>query len=186
VGVLRILTGGHLIRPAEQLVAVVLRHTEQACNGLQRQLARHLFYEVTGLLRGGRLGDLLGANPQLLLQPPDRARSEATGDDLSQSGVLRGIHVEQHAALQVDGVARHLLRPHGDCAVRRAAEDVVALRHLLDVGVLGDQPVAFVSEPTRATGNVNPVDRLGLTQLGKLGDGQTREIELGIEEVEVR
>ena len=89
------------------------------------------------------------------------------------------------ALLQVDRVARHLLRPGRDGAVRRAAEDVVALGHLLDVGVLGHEPVAVVAEAAGAAGHVDPVDRLGLAQLGELLDGQTLEVQVRVEEVEV-
>ena len=53
-------------------------------------------------------------------------------------------------------------------------EDVAASRHLLDVGMLGHEPVALVAEAARAAGHVDPVDRLGLAQLGEFGDGQTR------------
>ncbi len=63
------------------------------------------------------------------------------------------------ASLQIDRVARHLLRPGRDRAVRRAGEDVAALRHLFDVGVLGDEPVALVAEPSGTAGHVDPVDR---------------------------
>ena len=172
VGVLGVLTAGHLVRPAEQLVAVVLRHAEQAGDGLQRQLARHLFDEVAGALRGRGLGDVLGALGKFVLQPPDGARGEAAGDDLAQPGVVRRVHVEHHAALQLDLLARHLLRPGRDSAVRPAGEDIAALRHLFDVGVLGDQPIALVPEAAGAAGYVDPVDGLGLAQLGELVDGQ--------------
>ena len=126
VGELGVLAAGHLVGPAEQLVAVVLRHAEQAGDGLQRQLARHLLDEVAAALGGRGLGDVLGALRELLLQPSDRARGESAGDDLAQPGVVRRVHVEHDAALQVDRVARHLLRPGRDGAVLPAGEDVAA------------------------------------------------------------
>ena len=73
VGELRVFPGSHLVRPAEQLVAVLLRHAEQAGDGLQRQLARHLLDEVAAALRRGGLDDVLGALGELLLQPADGA-----------------------------------------------------------------------------------------------------------------
>ena len=178
VGVLGVLAGGHLVGPAEQLVAVLLRHAEQAGDGLQRQLAGHLLDEVAGALGGGGLGDVLGALGEFLLQPSDRAWGETARDDLAQPGVLRCVHVEQDGLLQVDRVARHLLRPDRDGAVRRAAEDVAALGHLFDVGVLGDQPVALVAEPAGSAWHVDPVDGLGLAQLGEFGDGQALKVQV--------
>ena len=162
-----------------------MRNAEQAGDGLQRQLARHLFDEVTGA--GGRcgLGDLLGALAQLVLEPSDRPGREAAGDDLAQPGVLRRVHVQQHGLLQVDGVACHPLRPRRDGTVGRAAEDVAALRHLFDVGVLGDKPVALVAEAAGAARYVDPVDRLGLAQLGELLHGQALEVQRRVQEVEV-
>ena len=73
VGVLGVLAAGHLVGPAEQLVAVLLRHAEQAGDGLQRQLARHLLDEVAGALGGRGLGDVLRALREFLLQPSDGA-----------------------------------------------------------------------------------------------------------------
>ena len=52
---------------SEQLVAVLLRHAEQAGDGLQRQLAGHLLDEVAGALGRGGLGDVLGALAELVL-----------------------------------------------------------------------------------------------------------------------
>ena len=66
---------GHLVGPAEQLVAILLRHTEQTGDGLQRQLARHLLDEVAATRGSGVLGDVLGALGELLL-PAARWRAE--------------------------------------------------------------------------------------------------------------
>ena len=184
IGELGILAAGHLVGPAEQLVAVVLRHAQQAGDGLQRQFARHLLDEVA-TARGGRvLGDVLGALCELLLQPTDRAGGESPGDDLAQPGVVRGVHVEHDAALQFDVLARHFLGPGRDGAVLPTGEDVAAARHFLHVGVLGEDPVAVVLEATGAVGHVDPVDRLGLAELGELRHGKSGQVDVGIEEVE--
>ena len=185
VGVFGIRAAGHLVGPAEQLVAVLLRHTQQAGDGLQRKLARHLLDEVTGARGRRALGDVLGALGEFLLQPADRARGEAAGDDFAQPGVVRSVHVEHDAALHFDSLARHLLRPCRDGAVLPVGEDVAATRHLLDVGVLAEKPVAVVLEAAAAVGHVDPVDRFGLAELGKLGHGKSDQVDVGIEEVEV-
>ena len=185
VGVLGVLARGHLVGPAEELVPVLLGYAEQPGDRLQRQLARHLLDEVAGPLGSGGLGDLLRAGAELLLEPSDGARGETAGDDLAKPGVLRRVHVQQDGLLQIDRVAGHPLRPRRDRAVRRAAEDVVALGHLFDVGMLGHEPIAFVAEPSGTAGHVDPVDRLGLAELGELLDGQTLEVQGRVEEVEV-
>ena len=185
VGVLGVLAAGHLVGPAEQLVAVVLWNAEQAGDGLQRKLARHLLDEVAAALGGRGLGDVLGTLGEFLLQPSDGPWRETAGDDLAQPGVVRRVHVEHDAALQLDLLTFHLRRPNRDRTVQPAGEDVVALGHLFDIGVLGDDPVAVVLEATRSVGHVHPVNRLGLTQLGQLLDGQPGKVDVGVEEVEV-
>src|SRR5436190_1665048 len=77
---LRILTTGHLVGPAEQLVAVFLRDAEEAGDRLQRQLAADLLDEVAATLGRGRLCDVLGALGELFLEPADGTRGEAAGD----------------------------------------------------------------------------------------------------------
>jgi len=59
------------------------------------------------------------------------------------------------------------------------------LGDLFDIGVLGDEPIAFVTEPPGTTGYVDPVDRLRLAELGELLDRQTLEVQRRVEEVEV-
>ncbi len=62
---------GHLVRPAEQLVAILLGgHTQQIGDRLQRQFARHLLDEVTAAVGGGLLGDDLGAPIEFVAQRP--------------------------------------------------------------------------------------------------------------------
>jgi len=98
---------------------------------------------------------------------------------------MRRIHVEHDAALQFDLLTLHLLRPRRDCAVLPAREDVAAARHLLDVGVLGDDPIPFVLEAAGAARDVDPVDRLGLAELGEFRHRKPSQVDVGIEEVEV-
>ena len=184
VGVLGILAARHLVGPAEQLVAVVLRHTEQTGDGLQRQLARHLLDEVAGTFGRGGLRDVLRALVQFVLQAPDRPRGESAGDDLAQPGVVRGVHVEHDVALQVDRLALHVVGKARDRTVLPAGEDVAAPRHLLDVGVLGDHPVAAVVEAALADRLLVPPDRRDLAQLGQLVDRKSLDVDVGIEEVE--
>ena len=43
----------------------------------------------------------------------------------------------------------------------------------------------MVLEAAAAAGDVDPVDGLGLAQLGEFRDGQTDEVDVGIQEVEV-
>jgi hypothetical protein len=43
----------------------------------------------------------------------------------------------------------------------------------------------MVFEASRAAGDVYPVNRLGLAELGEFCDGQTDEVDVGIQEVEV-
>ena len=102
VGVLRVLATGHLVGPAEQLVAVLLRHAQQAGDRLQRQLARHLLDEVAGALGRRGLGDFLGALASSSCSRPIARGVKPAGDDLAQPGVVRRVHVEHDAALQVD------------------------------------------------------------------------------------
>jgi hypothetical protein len=46
VGELRVLVADHLIRPIEQLLAVLVRNAHQPRDGLQRKFARHLLNEI--------------------------------------------------------------------------------------------------------------------------------------------
>ena len=79
MGELGILVADHLVGPVEQLLAVFLRHAHQSGDGLQRQFARHLFDEVAGTLRGGRLGDAPGPLVEVVAQPLDGPRGERRG-----------------------------------------------------------------------------------------------------------
>jgi hypothetical protein len=106
-------------------------------------------------------------------------------DDLARPGVMRRVYVEHDVALQFDLLELRLLRPDWDGPVLPAGEDVAATRHLLDVRMLGDEPVALIPETARSAGNVDPVDGLGLTKLGELRHGHTREANVRVEEVEV-
>ena len=102
VGVLGILATGHLVGPTEDLVAVLLRHAEQAGDGLQRKLTRHLLDEVAACpRRRGALGDVLRALASSSSSRPMARGRETAGDDLAQPGVVRRVHVEHHVALQV-------------------------------------------------------------------------------------
>ena len=70
---LRILVAHHLVGPVEQLHSVFLGHTHQPGDGLQRELARHLFDEVAGALGCGGLDDGPGTLVEVIAQPLDGA-----------------------------------------------------------------------------------------------------------------
>ncbi len=175
VGELGILAAGHLVGPAEQLVAVVLRDAEQSGDGLQRQLTAT---PARRSRRRPRPRPSWRCSARAARAPPPAGRWRAgvkPREMILRSRVWCGASMLS-MTLRCSSIvlARHLLRPGRDGAVLPAGEDVAAPRHLLDVGVLGDQPVALVVEAAGAAGHVDPVDGLGLAQLGELLDGQTR------------
>jgi hypothetical protein len=99
--------------------------------------------------------------------------------------VVRSVHVQHDKPLHVDAVARHVVGEAGNDAILVAGEDVAAQRHLFDVLVLGDRPVAPVVEAAPlARRLLDPADGLRLAQLGELLDGQTLDVDVGIKEVE--
>ena len=183
-GELRILVADHLVGPVEQLHAVFLRHTHQPGDGLQRQLARHLFDEVAGTFGGGGRDDLPGALVEVVAQPLDRPRGEAAGDDLAQVGVLRGVHVEQHELARLELLADRALAIARQGGVLQAGEHVAAQRDLFDVLVLGHHPEAAVVEPADADGLLVPPDRRGPPQLGQFLDRQPLGVDVRVGEIE--
>ncbi len=185
VGELRVVAAGHLVRPVEQLAAILLRHAEQTGDRLQRQLARHLLDEVPGTCGRRSLGDLLRTLVEFVVQASDGPRSETAGDDLAQPGVVRRVHVEHDEPLHLDVLARDVVVEPRDHPVFVAGEDVAAPRHLLDVVELGDRPVAAVVESAARAGSLFvPPDRRGRPQLGKLLDRQPLSVDVGVGEIE--
>ncbi len=166
-GELRVLVTDHLVGPVEQFHAVFLGHAQQAGDGLQRQLARHLFDEVAGALRRRGLDDALGTIVEVLTQPLDGARSEATGDDLAQVGVLGSVHVQQHELAGVALFADRALAVARQGGVLQTGKDVAAPRDLFDVLVFRHHPKAAVVEPAHPVGLLVPPDRRGPPQLGE-------------------
>jgi hypothetical protein len=51
--------------------------------------------------------------------------------------------------------------------------------------MLSHEPIAFVAEPSGTAGHVDPMDGLGLAELGELLDRKTLEVQGGVQEVEV-
>jgi hypothetical protein len=90
------LVSDHLVRPVEELLAVLLRHTHQPGDRLQRKFTRHLLDEVTRALRRGLLNDVVRTLAKFFAQGFDGARGECARDDLAQVRVVRGVLVEEH------------------------------------------------------------------------------------------
>ncbi len=104
IGELGIVIADHAVGPVEEFLAVLERHAEQARDGLQRQLGRHLLDEVAGTRRGRVLGDALGPLIQVIAQPGDDAWREAARDELPEPSVLRRVHVDQSEPASLDEV----------------------------------------------------------------------------------
>ena len=181
---LGILVAGHLIGPAEQLVALLLRHTEQSGDHLEGQLTRHLLDEVAMPLRRSGLDDVLRALGEFITKTFHRTWGEPTRDDAAQAIVVLAVHVEQDDALHVDVFALDVIGELRNGGIRPGVIDVAAARHLLDVFVPGDHPVTAVIEPALADLLLAPPDRRDLAQLGQFVDGQPHDIAVRIEEVE--
>ena len=181
---LGILVAHHLVRPVEQLHAVLLGHAHQAGDGLQRQFAGHLLDEVAGTLGRGGLDDAPGTLVEVVAKPLDGSGGEAARDDLAQPGVLRRVHVEQDELARLDLLADRAVFVAGQGGVLQAGEDVAAQRDLLDVLVLGHHPEAAVVEPACADRLFVPPDRRGSAQLGQFLDGQSLGVDVGVGEIE--
>ena len=184
VGELGVLVAHHLVRPVEEFHPVLLGHTQQAGDGLQRQLAGHLLDEVAGTLGGGGLDDAPGTLGEVVAQPLDGSGGEAARDDLAQPGVLRRVHVQQDEFAPVDLLADRAVFVAGQRGLLQAGEDVAAQRDLLDVLVLGHHPEPAVVEPAFAERLFVPPDRRGTAQLGQFLDRQSLGVDVRVGEIE--
>ncbi|SKU56632.1 Uncharacterised protein [Mycobacteroides abscessus subsp. massiliense] len=182
--VVGIVVRGHLVGPVEHFRAVFLGNPEQAGDGLQRQLARHLLNEIAGSLSGRILGDVLGPFVELITQPSDGTRGEAAGNDLAQPRVVRGVHVQDDEPLDLDVLTFHIVAEPRDRPVFPAREDIAAQRHLLDMLVLGDHPVAAIVEAADSVGLFLPPNGSRLPKLLELLDRKSLGIDLRVGEVE--
>ncbi|SKU41776.1 Uncharacterised protein [Mycobacteroides abscessus subsp. abscessus] len=151
---------------------------------MQRQLTRHLLDEVAGATRRGSLGDLLRTLVELVAQTTNGTRGEAAGNDLAQPRVVRGVHVEHDVSLQLDGLAGDVVLKTRDGGVFPAREDIAAQRHLLDVLVLGDDPVAAIVEAADSVGLFLPPNGSRLPKLLELLDGKPFCVDFRVGEVE--
>ena len=99
-------------------------------------------------------------------------------------GVVRGVLVEEHELAAFDLLADSALLVAGQRGLAQTREHVAAPRHLLDVLVLGDDPIAAIVESAHADRLLVPPDGRGLAQLGQLLDRQPLGVQIGIGEVE--
>ena len=96
------------------------------------------------------------------------------------------VHIEQDDALHVDVFAVHVVGELRQRGVGAGVVDVVAPRHLLDVLVLGDDPVAAVVEAALADFLLAPPDGRGRAQLGQLVDREPHDVAVRVQEIETR
>ena len=125
-GELRIHVADHLVGPVEQLHAVFLRHTHQPGDGLQRQLARHLFDEVAGTLRRGGLDDVPRALVQVVAQSLDRPWRECRGKRSCAGGCGAARPVEQDELAPLDLLTDRAVLVAGQRGLLQAGEDLAA------------------------------------------------------------
>ena len=157
------------------VVTVFLRDAEQAGDGHQRQIDRHMLDEVASPL-GGRVLAMFCARSSsassnrhgLWREPREmslRSRVCSGASLLSSCAASRPPRGSSPSARR-------------DRTVLLAGEDVVVLRHLLDVLVLGDDPIAVVVEATAALGHLVPRTARSCG-VPRIPTGQTGEVDVG-------